>query len=130
MTVISTIQKTNKKELLNLFEKHAGRIDLLNGQQKAFVRLFLNGQKFRTLANTAGVHEATIARRLKRIALRISSNNFIAALAVASDASEFPEKTKIIKDYFLNGLSIKAISKNTGISRYKVSKTVRQMRNI
>ena len=130
MAVISTIQKTNKKELLNLFEKHAGRIDLLNGQQKAFVRLFLNGQKFRTLANTAGVHEATIARRLKRIALRISSNNFIAALAVISDASEFPEKTKIIKDYFLNGLSIKAISKNTGITHYRISRIIRQMRNI
>ena len=128
MTVISTIQKTNKKELLNLFEKHAGRIDLLNGQQKAFVRLFLNGQKFRTLANTAGVHEATIARRLKRIALRISNNNFIAALAVISDASEFPEKIKIIKDHFLNGLSIKTISKNTGLSPNKVRKTIKQFK--
>jgi hypothetical protein len=123
--------KTNKKELLDLFEKHAGRIDLLGEQQKTFVRLFMSGQKFRTIAKTAGVHEATIARRLKRIALRISSNHFISALAVTSDASSgYPEKIKIVKDHFLNGLSAKAISKNIGMSPYKVRKIIRQMRNI
>jgi transposase len=130
MGVNTTVLKINKKELLNLFEKHTGRIDLMDEQQKAFVRLFLGGQKFRTLAKNAGIHEATIARRLKRIALRISSNNFIAAITKTSYSSGHRKKIQIVKDHFLNGRSAKAISKNTGLSRYKVSKIIKQMRNL
>ena len=120
----------NKSELLTLFEKLSARVDMLSERHKAIVRLFLNMQQYRTLAKIAGVNEATIARRLKKIAFRISSNNFIAALTETLDSSGHPEKIEIIKDYFVNGLSIRTISKNTGLTRYKVSKIIRQMRNL
>ena len=61
-----TGQKITKNELLNLFEKSAGRIDLLAEREKALVRLFMNSHKFRIMAKYAEVSEATIARRLKK----------------------------------------------------------------
>ncbi|MGD0785274.1 MAG: hypothetical protein ABR969_05620 [Sedimentisphaerales bacterium] len=123
-----TQQKITKNELLNLFEKLVGRIDLLADQQKAFVRLFMNGQKFRTMAKSAAVSEATIARRLKKIARLISSDDFITALTKTNDLST--EEMEIIKGHFVKGLSIKTIGKNTGLSRYKIKKIIIQMRNL
>lgn len=123
-----TQQKITKNELLNLFEKLTGRIDLLADQQKAFVRLFMNGQKFRTMAKSAAVSEATIARRLKKIARLISSDDFITALTKTNDLST--EEMEIIKGHFVKGLSIKTIRKNTGLSRYKIKKIIMQMRNL
>ena len=123
-----TQQKITKNELLNLFEKLVGRIDLLADQQKAFVRLFMNCQKFRTMAKSAAVSEATIARRLKKIARLISSDDFITALTKTNDLST--EEMEIIKGHFVKGLSIKTIGKNTGLSRYKIKKIIIQMRNL
>jgi hypothetical protein len=121
-------QKITKTELLNLFEKLMGRIDFLADQEKAFVRLFMNSQNFRTIAKSAAVSEATIARRLKKIARRISNNNFITALTQSNGTSA--DETEAIKDHFLNGTNIKTITKKTGLSRYKVNKTINQMRNL
>ena len=123
-----TQQKITKNELLNLFEKLVGRIDLLADQQKAFVRLFMNGQKFRTMAKSAAVSEATIARRLKKIARLISGNDFITALTKTNDLST--DQIEIIRDHFINGTTIKAITNKTGLSRYKVNKIINQMRNL
>jgi predicted DNA-binding protein YlxM (UPF0122 family) len=123
-----TQQKITKNELLNLFEKSAGRIDLLADQEKALVRLFMNSQKFRIMAKSAAVSEATIARRLKKIARLISSDNFITALTETNNLST--EEMGIIKDYFVNGLTMTDITKNKNLSRYKVKKIINQMRNL
>ena len=121
-------QKITKNELLNLFEKSAGRIDLLADQEKAIVRLFMNSQKFRIMAKSAAVSEATIARRLKKIARLISSDDFITALTETNDLST--EEMGIIKDYFVNGLTMTDIVRNKNLSRYKVKKIIMQMRNL
>ena len=123
-----TQQKITKNELLNLFEKSAGRIDLLAEREKALVRLFMNSQKFRIMAKSAAISEATIARRLKKIARLISSDDFITALTKTNDLST--EEMEIIKGHFVKGLSIKTIGKNTGLSRYKIKKIIIQMRNL
>jgi DNA invertase Pin-like site-specific DNA recombinase len=123
-----TQQKITKNELLNLFEKSAGRIDLLAEKEKAIVRLFMSSQKFTTLAKSAAVSEASIARRLKKIARLISRDDFITAL---TENNSLPiEEMRIIKDYFVNGTTIKAIIKKTGLSRYKIKKIINQMRNL
>ncbi len=119
------LQKISKKELLFILEKHPARVDMLPADQKAIVTLFLNGRDFRMLAKNAGVNEATVARRLRKIVSRIISDDFLAALS-QDDMSE--EKTEIIRDYFVKGLSVKTISQKTGLSRYRVSKTIRQLK--
>jgi DNA invertase Pin-like site-specific DNA recombinase len=119
-----TVNSISKEELLSLFETLSTRVEMLPRQQKAFVKLFLSNGKYSSIAKVAQLSVATIARRLKRIANRMSSDNFIAALL--QDDGMPAEKMKIIRDYFVNGLSINAIAKNAGLSRYEVRKIIRQ----
>jgi hypothetical protein len=121
-------QKITKNELLNLFEKSAGRIDLLAEREKALVRLFMDSQKFRTMAKSAAVSDATMARRLKKIARLISRDDFITALIETNDLST--KEMEITRDHFVNGLTITDISRNKNLSRYKVRKIINQMRNL
>ncbi len=114
---------TRKKELLGLLDRFSTRIDLLSDEQKMFVRLFLDAQNFRSIATMAGVNEATIARRLKKIADRISSNNFITALS--QNSSITGEKMEILKDYFVNALPMARIAKDRNLSRYRVRKIIK-----
>lgn len=126
-------ENIKKKELLDIFEKFSTRVDLLPDKQRALVRLFLSSRKYSSLAKAAQVAQATIARRLKKNADRISGSNFIAALSDlgeprrdgARNSSLPPEKMKILKDYFVNGLSARTIAKNTGLSRRKVEKIIK-----
>jgi len=120
-------QKISKNELLHILEKHSARVDMLPAGQRVFVTMFLNIRKFNMLARTAGVNEVTIARRLRKIIGRIISDNFLSALP-QDDLSE--EKIEIIRSHFVNGLSVKSISKKTGISRYRVRKIIQQARKL
>jgi hypothetical protein len=119
-----TTQKTSKRELLGIFEKLSTRVDMLPVQQRTFVRLFQSTEKYRPIAKTAGVNEANIARRLKKIAERISSNNFIAAL---SQNGSLPcETMEILKDYFVTDQPMIKIAKNRNVSCYKVRKIIKE----
>jgi len=120
-------QKISKNELLHILEKHSARVDMLPVGQRAFVTMFLNIREFNMLARTAGVNEVTVARRLRKIVSRISSDNFLFALS-QDNLSE--EKVEIIRGYFVNGLSVKSISEKTGFSRYRIRKTIQQMRKL
>ena len=120
-------QKISKNELLHILEKHSARVDMLPAGQRAFVTMFLNIREFNMLARTAGVNEVTVARRLRKIVSRISSNNFLFALS-QDNLSE--EKVEIIRGYFVNGLSVKSISEKTGFSLYRIRKTIQQMRKL
>jgi DNA invertase Pin-like site-specific DNA recombinase len=124
MATTMTTKGISKKELLNLFERLSIRADMLPDEQRTFVRLFLAGGKYRPIANSAGVNEVTIARRLKKIADRISSNNFIAALSGNNNLP--PEKMEILKDRFVNGMAVKTIAQNRNISYYKVRKIIKE----
>jgi DNA-binding transcriptional regulator LsrR (DeoR family) len=64
---------------------------------------------------------------LRKIIGRIISDNFLSALP-QDDLSK--EKLEIIRSHFVNGLSVKSISKKTGISRYKVRKIIQQARKL
>lgn len=114
----------SKKELLNVFEKLSSRIDMLSEQQKTFVRLFMSSQSFRRIAKTAGVHEATIARRLKRIAERIGNNDFIAVLSQNGNLTG--EEMEVLKDRFVNGMAVKTIAENRKMTCYRVKKIIKE----
>ncbi len=119
------VQGIRKKELLGLFKKLSTRVDMLPQQQRAFVRLFLSSQKYSSIAKVAQVNEATVARRLKKIAQQISSNNLITALSQNSSLTD--EKMEILRDYFVNALPIITIAQNRGITCYLVRKIIQQV---
>jgi len=111
-----------KNQLLDTFDRMVGRIELLAGEQRAFVRLFQNIRDFRCIAQTAKMHEATVARRLKKIAQRISDDKFVSAL------TDNPN-SKIIKEKFVNGKSVGQIANETGMTKYKVWKMIKKVKN-
>jgi hypothetical protein len=112
-----------KRELLDLLEQTPGRIEMLNEQDRAFVNLMLTSQKFRTIANAAGVHEATIARRLKKIAARLTSDNFVNAL---SEKNLTPKRMQILRDYFVDGFSMLQIARKNNANYYEVRKLIKE----
>lgn len=112
-----------KRALLDLLEQLPGRVEMLNEMDRAFVNLMLTGQKFRTIAQAAGVHEATIARRLKKIAARITSNNFVSAL---SQQNLTHGKMQLLRDYFVDGNSMFKIAQKYKVSYYDVRKLIRE----
>lgn len=115
--------KIKKRALLDLLEQIPGRIEMLNEMDRAFVNLLLTGQKFRTIAQAAGVHEATIARRLKKIAARITSNNFVSAL---SGTNLTVGKMQLLRDYFVDGNSMLKIAQKYKVSYYDVRKLIKE----
>jgi Mor family transcriptional regulator len=116
-----------KRALLDLLEQIPGRIEMLNEMDRAFVNLLLTGQKFRTIAQAAGVHEATIARRLKKIAARITSNNFVSAL---SQPNLTPGKMQLLRDYFVDGNSMLKIAQKYKVSYYDVRKLIKEHQTV
>ena len=121
MTARKSVQRISKNELLNFFEKYSARIDILPTRQKAFVRLFMSEQKFRTLAKAAGVNEANIARKLKKIAKKLSSDNFAAVLS----QNQPMKKMEIMRDYFLEDTPMIKISEKRNMTYYAVRKLLR-----
>jgi predicted DNA-binding protein YlxM (UPF0122 family) len=122
------VQDISKEELLGLFEKLSTEVDMLPQQQRAFIRLFLSSRKYISIAKTAQVNQATVARRLKKIARQISSNNFITAL---SQNRNLPaKKMEVIRDYFINALPITKIAQNRNLSRHRIRKIIAELKNI
>lgn len=109
-------------ELLGTFCRMEGRIELLADEERAFVRVFQNIQDFRCIGQAANVHEVTVARRLRKIAQRISDDKFLSALT-DSGGSEVAKK-KIV-----HGKSIRRIAKETKLSRYRVREIVKKVKN-
>ncbi|MDD5011579.1 MAG: hypothetical protein PHQ00_05610, partial [Phycisphaerae bacterium] len=70
---------------------------------------------------------SVVARKLRNIAARIISAGFVAVLSL-DEPNE--DKIEIVRNYFIAGLSIKTISKKTGLSYYKIIKTIKQMRKL
>src|SRR4030042_1983451 len=114
--------RTSKHQLLGILEMHSAKINMLDAKQAVLARLFLGVKSYRAIAEIAGVNEATVARRLKRIANHLSSINLPAGLCQNNPSPA--ETMEIINDYFINGLSVKIIAEKTGLSHYKITKTI------
>lgn len=105
------------------------RLSLLNGKDKVLMTMYLeNGNSFRQIARLLGVSETCIARRIHRLTNRLLDGKYIACLR---NRENFYEHQMVIaKDYFLKGLSIRRIAKRRNCSRYRVRKTITEIRNL
>jgi DNA-directed RNA polymerase specialized sigma subunit len=84
-------ERINKRRLLGILEMHSARIDMLDIEQAVLARGFLSIRNYRTIAKMAGVNEATVARRLKKIANHLSSVNPPAGLC-QNDSPPLPRQ--------------------------------------
>lgn len=119
-----SVKNKNKNELLDTFEVLTARVELLSEEQRLLVRLFQAGQSYKAIAIMAGTNEVTITRRLRRIAQRISDDRFVAALS--GENTQDPQM-KILKEKFINGKTLEQITKNAGLSKYKVRKIINRV---
>jgi len=115
-------ENITKRQLLDLFDRFETRIELLDDKGRALVRLFQAGGKFKPLADNCGVNQATIGRRLKKIAGRITNDKFVQAVVGSST-------NKIIKEKLINRKSARQIAIETGMSKYKVWKMIKKAEN-
>jgi predicted DNA-binding protein YlxM (UPF0122 family) len=111
-------------DTLDLLRK---RVGLLAGKDKVLMTMYLeNGASFRQLAKLAGVSEATIARRIRRLTDRLTNGGYITCLRTRVKFSE--AELSIAKDYFLTGLSTRKIAASRHCTRYNVRKTIKRIK--
>ena len=105
------------------------RVSLLVGEDRLLMTMYIeNGNSFRQMAHLAGINEACIARRIRRIAKRLIDGEYIACLR-SRDKSNKAEMA-IAKDYFLTGLSIKKIAGKRGVTYYHVREIIKRVRRL
>ena len=110
-------------------ERLSSRVDLLTGKDKLLMTMYIrNGNSFRQMARLAGVNEAHIARRIRKIMKRLLDGKYITCLR-NRDQFTTTEMT-ISKDYFLLGLSIKKITAKRHFSYYRVRQTLQKIKAV
>jgi len=105
------------------------RLDLLAGKDKVLMEMYWeHGHGFREIARVAGINEASMARRIRRLTKRLINGEYIICLRNRSKFSE--AEMAIAKDYFLLGLSMKKVAGKQGWSYYRVRQTLQQIRGV
>ena len=102
--LISHTHHLENKDLL----RH--RKDLLNGQDKVFMTMYLeNGNSFRQISRLLGVSEATISRRIQKLTKHLTGESFYIYRQYRKKMDK--KQKQFARDYFLTGLSLRQIAK-------------------
>lgn len=105
------------------------RISLLTGTDRVLMTMYFeNGSSFRQISRLVGMHQSNIARRIQKISKRLLEGSFILCLQNRDKLTAF--ELKVAKHYFINGLSMKKISKVRNTSCYRIRKAVRKINSI
>lgn len=107
------------------------RVSLLVGKDRLLMTMYLeNGNTFRQMARLAGVNEASIARRIRKVTKRLVDGEYITCLR---NRDKFTKtEMAVAKDYFLVGLSQRkiAVKRNCSICRVqKILKGIQRLVN-
>ena len=113
---------------------YADRIDilwsrarLLKGRDRAIMSMYLDkGNSLAQIARVAGLSEAVISRRVRKLMVRLTDGEFILCLQ-HRDSFE-PIELSVAKDFFLVGLSQSTIAERRGVSLYKVRKAITKIK--
>ena len=99
------------------------RVQMLDGKDKVLMTMYLdNGASFRQMARLAGVSEANIARRIRKMTRRLIEGRYIDCLSHRDKLSR--DELDIAKDYFLAGWSMEDIAGRRRRTYYQVRKTI------
>jgi DNA-directed RNA polymerase specialized sigma24 family protein len=116
----------SKRDLVEVLRR---RVDLLTGAERALMEMYLDsGQSFRRIARLTGSNASTVARRLHRIAQRLTDDTFFCCLRYRRRLRV--RELAILRDYFVRGLSIGHICAARNVSRYCVRSAIRKARRL
>ncbi|MEA3226063.1 MAG: hypothetical protein U9Q07_08940 [Planctomycetota bacterium] len=106
-----------------------GRLYLLDGREKVMMVMHVeNGSSFRQIARLVGLCESTVARKIHTLSRRLIDSEYIACLRNRNNLTK--TQMAVARDYFLKGLSKREIAQKKRWSRYKVGRTVDEIRGI
>jgi len=124
-------QRTSKakNEYRDRIDLLRGRANMLTGKDKLLMTMYLeNGNSFRQIARLAGVSEAAIGRRIRKITKRLLNGEYITCLRSRNEFTK--TEMDIAKDYFLLGLSIRKIAARRHCSYYHVRETLKKIQQL
>ncbi len=121
-----------KKEYRDRIDLLRSRVSMLTGKDKLLMTMYLsNSNSFRQMARLAGVSEASIARRIRKVTKRLTDGKYITCLRNRDKLTR--GEMAVAKDYYLLGLSQRKISLKRNYSIYRIGKIltrIQQLTNI
>ncbi|MFA5555288.1 MAG: hypothetical protein WDA68_12170 [Phycisphaerae bacterium] len=115
------------RDVRNRLETYRSRLEFLNEPDRILVKMFLdNANSYRQISKLLGVSVSTVSRRIEKITNRLSSENFSDVLR--SRDSLAAVHLELAKDYFVRGLTIRALSDKYKTSFYRIWKILRDIK--
>jgi predicted DNA-binding protein YlxM (UPF0122 family) len=120
---------TAKNTCRETIELLRSRVGLLTGEDKLLMTMYLeNGNSFRQLARLAGVSEASMARRIRKLTKRLIDGEYVKCLR---NRDKFTKtEMAIAKEYFLLGLSRQKIALKRDYTYHRVRKILKRIRRV
>ena len=122
-TFKSRIEHRNRVELLR------SRVYLLRGRDRLLMTMYLeHGNTMNQMARMSGKNPSTIYRRIRRLVKVLLDGEYIKCLRFRDRFS----KTEMVfaREFFLEGISYREISRRHCCSVYKVSKIIMNIREV
>jgi predicted DNA-binding protein YlxM (UPF0122 family) len=114
------------RDRVELLRSRAG---LLSGKDRLLMTMYLeNGNSFRQLARLAGVNEANIARRIRRLIGRLTGSEYVMCLR---NRQKFTRTELLVaRDHFIRGWPLSKIAARRSCSSYQIRKIVRKVQRL
>ena len=126
---ISEQANQNKIQYRDRIDLLGSRVELLSGKDRLLMEMYVNnGNTFRQMARLMEVNEVTVARRIHRLIKRLIDGEYIFCLRNRERFSD--DEMEIARCYFLRGLAMKKIARETGISYYRVRQVLKKIQAI
>jgi predicted DNA-binding protein YlxM (UPF0122 family) len=105
------------------------RISMLAGEDKLLMTMYWeNGNSLRQIGRLAGINRLSIARRINKATRRLMEGQYITCLR---NRDRFTRRQMAVaKEYYLLGLSIKAIAEKRKLSLYRVRQILNKIQRI
>jgi len=118
-----------KKEYRDSIDLLRSRANMLTGKDKLLMTMHLsNSNSFRQMARLAGVSEASIARRIRKVTKRLTDGKYITCLRSRDKLTS--AEVAVAKNYFLLGLSQRKIAIKRSCSIYRVRKNLKTIQHL
>ncbi len=104
------------------------RGNLLTGEDRALIGMYLEGgETVRRIATLADVNPSSVARRIHTITQRLADPTYPVCLAHRRDFSSL--ELRVIRDYFVRGLSMAKIERRRHLSKHRIRAALRKARH-
>ena len=105
------------------------RAQMLSGKDRVLMQMYLEkGHTYGQMARLLGVDETTIARRIHRLTSRLLHGEYIRRLRSRRKLNRL--QAAVASDYFLEGLSQKAIAQKREVTVYQVQRALERLRSL